>query len=97
MKNMIPNELVAALVSDARLREQFTSMYLVQQEIMAALTAQLHRHGLVDAWALADHVLSATQEPELGELAPDLGRVFYGRLRFLLEGQAPGANDLPPQ
>lgn len=97
MKNTIPNELVAALASDARLREQFTSMYLVQQEVMAALTAQLHRRGLVDAWALADHVLSATQAPELGELAPDLGQVFYGRLRFLLEGQAPDADGLPPR
>ena len=97
MQDNIPVELVAALASDARMREQFTSMYLVQQEVLVAITAQLHQRGLLDADAVADHVLSSTSAPELGDLAPDLGRVFCQRLAERLAGQPPGGSGEPPR
>lgn len=96
MKNMISHDLAAALINDDKMRDQYATMYLVQQEFMVALTAQLHLRGLVDVQAIADHILWAASAPELGELAPDLAQVLCGRLAERT-GQAIGAFDAQPQ
>jgi len=80
MEKTIPVELAAALVNDALLRDQFTAMYLVQQEVLVALTVQLHLGGLVDAQKILDHLRAVGSEPELGADASLLAQTFCSRL-----------------
>lgn len=80
----IPVEEALALIRQRQLRQEASEAHLVQQEILVALTAALHRAGLVDGKQVAvavrhgiadlrDHGLMS----EHGVLLADL---FQGRL-----------------
>lgn len=97
MEKTIPAELAAALVNDAILRNQFTAMYLLQQEVLAAITVQLHLGGVVDAQKILDHVRRAGNEPELGEAASFLAQAFCQRVMgyFAEAQQSPESGERP--
>ena len=79
-KNGIPIELVAAWMADAKHRDEYTTMYLFQQEVLVALVKQLQLSGHIDTDQLLSHLAAASADPEMGKLAPDLAAVFRARL-----------------
>lgn len=85
----IPAEELASRIRDERIRQEAMDAYLVQQEVLVALTTSLHRAGLIDGDAAAAHVKVLVDDLRAQDLVSDYGctlaELFQGRVRHAIQ------------
>lgn len=86
-------EEALALIRQRQLRQEASEAHLVQQEILVALTAALHRAGLVDGKQVAENLYRGLDQlRDQGEVSDHgyvLAEVFHGRLLAELDPAQP--------